>query len=303
MVVQDNLPSNIAVIILNWNNPGDTSRCVEGILSWKEITPWIIVVENGSSDGSAEELEARFPGVTILKSKVNLGFTGGNNLAIKKAMEQNVEYILLLNNDASLNEGDAASLLRAMAGRPDLGTIGPRLKEGSDVYAGGADIGRNLNTRIRWSQDMGSGGIKIVDYVPGTALLIRREAIEKAGLLDENFFFSGEVADLCMRIYEAGMLCGVDLYSEVTHLVEGYTPARDTLYIYYNLRNRFLYVKKHYNGQRYLLQGLWSAYCIWETISSFAKGKTGRSRAALFAMIDGMAGRFGDRNDRFIAGR
>lgn len=291
----------LAVIVINWNNARDTIKCVKSLASWGSLKPDIYVVDNASTDHSVQEIESRFPDITIIKSKKNLGFAGGNNLAIKKAMENGANEILLLNNDAEATDADISRMLATLRARLDIAVIGPRIRVGAAVLAGGCDIGLNMDTNIHWDPEMGVDGIKKVEYVPGTAFMIRREAIEKVGLLDEEYFFSGEIADLCRRIYDAGMVCCIDLGAEAIHMVDGPSRIRNTLHAYYSTRNRFLYVKKHYRSNRLALYSMWIRYFVRDLAFSIVNGDLGRSKAITLALFDGVTGRFGDHNDRFIA--
>jgi GT2 family glycosyltransferase len=296
-----NAMGSLAIIVLNWNNAKDTIECVDPLTSWNSIKPEIYVVDNASTDNSPEQIKHRFPQITIIKNKKNLGFAGGNNVAIRKAIENRAKSILLLNNDAEVKEADVSRLLATLHGRPDIAAIGPRLRTGSTVFAGGCDIGLHMDTHVRWHPRMGLDGIRKVEYVPGTAFLVRSSAIEEVGLLDEDYFFSGEIADLCRRIYNAGLTCYIDLGAEAIHMAHRPSHTRDLLHTYYSMRNRFLYVKKHYRGQRFELYGRWIGYSLRVLLSSAITGNLGRSRAIMLALCDGVSGRFGDRNGWFIA--
>ncbi len=292
--------SDLAIIVLNWNNARDTIGCLESLSSWRSLKPAVYVVDNASSDHSLQEIEINFPRATIIKNNENLGFAGGNNVAIKKAIENGATEILLLNNDAHVAETDLSRLLFSLHARPDIAAIGPRIKTGTDIWAGGYDIGHHVDAHIHWSPGMGVDGIKNVEYVPGSVFLIRSSVLEKVGLLDENYFFSGEIADLCRRIYDAGMACSIDLGAEAIHDVGDPSSVRDVLYAYYILRNRFLYINKHCKGRRLSLYGKWIGYCLVDMAFSMARGRREHSRAVMLALFDGMTGRYGNRNDRFI---
>jgi len=291
----------LAVIILNWNKSACTMKCLESVISWGAIKPTIYVVDNASIGDGIIDIELRFPYVKIIKSSVNLGFAGGNNLAIRKAVEDGMSHILLLNNDAAIDEDDVLEMLDLMSYRPEIAVIGPRLHEGIAVYAGGRDPGYYRDTRIQWLSRMGTSGAETAGYVPGAVFLVCAAAIKKVGLLDEQYFFSGEIADLCMRIHEAGMDCAIDMGAEAVHGECSSSPLRDTLYLYYNLRNRFLFVKKHHKDMWLQLYCRVAGYCVEDLVLSLLKVKPGRSRAALLALYDGTTGKFGDRNYRFIS--
>lgn len=292
----------LAVIVLNWNNARDSIKCIQSIGSWESLKPDIYVVDNASTDNSLSEIRLCFPNITIIKSKKNLGFAGGNNLAISKAIENGSDTILLLNNDVNATESNISKLLGILRARPDIAVVGPRLRMGMSVYAGGRDIGRNVSTYVPWSAGMGDDMVVEVDYVPGTAFMVRSTALERAGLLDEDFFFSGEIADLCRRMRDLGMRCCVYTGAEVAHDIDpSSSQMRNTLYAYYSTRNRFLYIKKHGNGHLLRRYGWWIGYCVREIVMSFAGSNWGHARAISLALFDGMAGKFGDHNYRFIS--
>lgn len=291
----------LAVIVLNWNNARDSIKCIQSIVSWESLKPDIYIVDNASTDNSLSEIQLRFPNITIIKSKKNLGFAGGNNLAIRKAIENGSDTILLLNNDVNATESNISRLLGILQARPDIAVVGPKVRMGMSVYAGGRDIGRNVSTYVPWQAGMGDDMVVEVDYVPGSAFMVRSTALERAGLLDEDFFFSGEIADLCRRIRDLGMRCCVYTGADVAHDIDPTSlQMRNTLYTYYSTRNRFLYVKKHENGLLLRLYGWWIGYCVREMILSFAGNNRNRSRAIFLALFDGITGKFGDHNYRFI---
>jgi glycosyltransferase involved in cell wall biosynthesis len=147
----------LAVIVLSWNNAKDTIRCVASLASWWS-KPEVYVVDNASADHGIREIEARFPFIKIIRNEKNPGFAGGNNVGIKKALEGGADEILLLNNDAIVAEADVSRLLTALRERPDIAAIGPRIRAGGAVLAGGKDIGRHVDMHVRWSPGMGAEG-------------------------------------------------------------------------------------------------------------------------------------------------
>ena len=140
-----------------------------------------------------------------------------------------------------------------------------------------------------------------VDYVPGTVFLARRSVFEQIGLLDEEFFFSGEIADFCKRARNGGHRVCVDLEVEAQHdASETPQAVRETLYVYYSLRNRFLYAKKHYPLEKTKYLALWSRLCLVELGRALAAGKPRKARAILLAIAHGCTGRFGNQNAAFL---
>ena len=137
-----------------------------------------------------------------------------------------------------------------------------------------------------------------MDYVPGTVALVRAEVFRRVGLFDEDYIFSGEMADFCRRAGGQGYASAVCPHARATHAPGG--GARSTLYRYYTLRNRFLYSRKFYPSRRALFACGWSAVGLAMAARSLIQGRPVEARAAWRALRDGLAGRFGNRNALFM---
>ncbi|MDD5676885.1 MAG: glycosyltransferase family 2 protein [Kiritimatiellae bacterium] len=305
---------NLAVVILNWNQAAATMRCVEAVAAWKQIAPDIWVVDNASQDGSRDLIPKQCPAAHVLASDINLGFAGGNNMALRQILSRypserrDRDCVLLLNNDAAISEDQVQHLLAELDAYPRFGIVGPLLDERRDqkqvFTAGGRDIARHIGTRHEekaadLSALMAAHRLLDVDYVPGTVALVRAEVFRTVGLFDEDYFFSGEMADFCRRAGVQGHASAICSRALATHEPGG--GARSTLYRYYTLRNRFLYIRKFYPSQRARYACLWSAVALAMTIRSLALGRPAEARAAWRALGDGLAGRFGNRNELFGA--
>lgn len=299
---------HLAVVILNWNQAADTVRCAEAVAAWTSVTPDIWVVDNASQDGSRDLIAKQCPAVHVLASDNNLGFAGGNNLALRRIMTTQADAVFLLNNDAAIAEDQVQRLLAELETQPHLGVVGPLLDERRGqvrvITAGGRDIARHLATRREYrAQDLPSliatRRLIDVDYVPGTVALIRSEVFRKVGLFDEDYFFSGEMADFCRRAGDKSYASAICPRARATHEPGG--GARSTLYRYYTLRNRFLYIRKFYPAQCAVYAGLWSAVALAMAARSLIQGRPAEARAAWRALRDGLAGRFGNRNALFGA--
>ncbi|MDP2989467.1 MAG: hypothetical protein Q8O57_02750, partial [Kiritimatiellota bacterium] len=165
------------------------------------------------------------------------------------------------------------------------------------------DIARHLGTRHECPAPdlpalIATHRLLDVDYVPGTVALVRAEVFRTVGLFDEDYFFSGEMADFCRRAGEAGYASAVCTRAWATHEPGG--GARSTLYRYYTLRNRFLYIRKFHPSRRTLFACLWSAVGLAMVARSLIQGRPAEARAAWRALRDGLVGRFGNRNELFL---
>ena len=183
---------SLNVIIINWNNTAETLSCLESFCSWDRLPENIWVVDNASSDRGTIMISERYPSVRVIGSPVNRGFAGGNNLAIRRILEDGeAGPILLVNNDALLKEKDAALLMEALESDPHLGLIGPVIKNQKDQsviwIGGGRDISKYLDSHIYLPD--GPKGLSVeepihpVDYLPGTVALIRRRLFSRDRLV------------------------------------------------------------------------------------------------------------------------
>ena len=201
-------------------------------------------------------------------------------------------------------------LLARLARDPSMGAIGPVIHERQHdsvvCLIGGKDIARNVATRMTADPaelaTVPGYPLIEVDYVPGAVLLARRGLFETIGLLDEQYFFSGEIADFGKRARDKGYRLCVDLDVHAAHNVwETQQELRDTLYIYYSLRNRMLYARKHYPEERFKYLALWSKVCLLEAGRALTHKKFGKARAFLLALAHAATNRFGNRNNAFLA--
>jgi GT2 family glycosyltransferase len=241
----------------------------------------------------------------LILSEANLGYAGGNNLGIAHALRGTAPFVLLLNGDAAIAEQNLASLLATMRDNSDVAILGPTLHEwqhgGAYRYAGGKDIAQHALTRLVAPPRVPGDSLRDVDYVPGAVFLARRSLFETIGMLDEQFFFSGEIADLCKRARSSGYRVCVDLAVEAQHDArETPQPLRDTLYTYYSLRNRLLYANKHYPSEKAKHRSRWLKFCLAELGRALAAGRLGKARAIALAIAHGCAGRFGNQNASFL---
>lgn len=203
------MPKNnkVAIIVLNYNNPVASIRCLNSLklLLDGETSFTTILVDNGSTDNSVSQILLNFPELDIIRSKKNLGFAGGNNLGIKKAMKDKADSIILLNNDTQIIDGEMLDKL--LATEADL--TSPRLKFHRNNltyidYGGKVDslFGRNTHFESR-DNDLPKHTPQ-PDYLSGTCLLIRKKVFDKVGLLDPGYFLYYEDADFCLRAKRAG---------------------------------------------------------------------------------------------------
>jgi len=199
-------------VVVNWNGGEDNLLCLRSLVAQGLEPGCIVVVDNGSSDGSPEAIEREFPGVCLLRNVSNLGFAAGCNRGIQRALDEGAETLFLVNNDLTLPEPDTLSTLeRALEEEPGVGIVGPRVlytKDPTRVWCAGGRLTfrQNLSRMIGHREPDGPGFqvSRDVDYVPGCAMLVRRAVFERVGLFHGEYFAYHEDLELCVRAAESG---------------------------------------------------------------------------------------------------
>lgn len=243
----------VCIIILNWNGWQDTIACIESIKNLDYENYQVLVIDNGSTDDSVRQIRVSFPKLDIIQTGRNLGYSKANNIGIKHALKENVDYILLLNNDAEVTPDFLTVLIDAAVDFPDSGMLGPKIydfKEPDKVCFAGAhfDYGNCRLTTTGFSRTNQKKDLTPfeTDYVNGCALLVKRKTIEKIGMLDERFFLYWEDVDWGLRCMKAGLKNLVVPASQIWHKDSGSNNnSISLLRIYHNLRSRILMARLH----------------------------------------------------------
>jgi N-acetylglucosaminyl-diphospho-decaprenol L-rhamnosyltransferase len=216
----------LSIIIVNWNTSALLVNCLASLRESEIGESEIWVVDNASTDDSAEQVARRFPEVQLIRNSVNAGFARANNQGIAASRG---DCILLLNSDTLVPHKTLSYLVQFMIENPRVGACGPRLLRPDGTpqpYAFGDDptlsylLRRGLNRLLfaRYLHDWSIEHTLQVDWVSGACLLLRRVALEQAGLLDEQFFMYFEDIDLCLRLRQAGWQVYYEPRVAITHL-------------------------------------------------------------------------------------
>ena len=284
-------PHPLAIILLHWRNTEAMRLQLERMLAWSE-PPVVWLVENEPWPGA-------MPGgldIHPVQPGANLGYAGGINLAVGQIPAEHFPFVLLMNVDLELRETDVQAL-RGVLERNEGDLAGPLLVEkdaGQEkCYAGGRDPVRWSRTRVPWRHESAAARVLPVDYVPGTVCLIRTALLNTLAGLEESFFFSGEVADFCLRARSLGKRCVVCTGARVPHHTEPGSRSRETLYTYYSLRNRFLLIARHRPRQAGWWRLVWLARGLAMFALRVAGGRMQAARACALALRDGWHGNFG----------
>ncbi|MEW6062899.1 MAG: glycosyltransferase family 2 protein [Nanoarchaeota archaeon] len=222
----------ISIIILNYNGARTLKKCLDSVrnLNFKDYE--VIVVDNDSSDNSDKIVKEY--GFKLIRNKKNYGYAEGNNIGIRKAKGK---YIFLLNNDAYADKNCLQYLVSAVKSK-DVGAGGAKIyyKDSKDVWFSGAKeiIGGIFNTHVNKSS---------CDYVSGCAILLKRDVLDRVGLLDKKYYLYYEEVDLCKRIRNKGYKVVYEPKAVVYHDIQKSKVSSHE--VYYMNRNRVLYCLKY----------------------------------------------------------
>jgi GT2 family glycosyltransferase len=207
----------VAVIVLNYNGRRWLEACLASLLATPHPRLRAMLVDNGSTDGSVKEVRARFPEVEVIANEENLGFSEGNNIGIRAALERGADYIVLLNPDTRVEPDWLAELLAVGESEPLVGILGAvQLAYDSDEFnswtrtaaASHLDELRDRERARRWIP---------VEWVEGACFAVKRAVFERVGLLDPIYFAFYEEIDFCRRAALHGYLVALVPRSRVHH--------------------------------------------------------------------------------------
>lgn len=248
----------VSIVVLNWNGLADTRALLATLAASRAPRGWdvdVMVVDNGSSDGSVAALRSEFPRVDVLALPENRRFAGGNNAGITRALEQGADAILLLNNDTEADPGMIEHLVLALEQDGNAGAAAPLIYFGAPSreiwYAGGRCIPALGFAAHRGLRNTDSGQYRAVErtgYLTGCALLARRAVWEKVGLLDERYFIYAEDADWCLRARAAGFPLLFVPTARLWHKVSASSGAASPWKIYQRTRANLTMFARHARG-------------------------------------------------------
>ena len=294
----------VLVSILNYNSFEPTLEAIASLRAQTYPAMKLQMVDNASTTDCVEKIARAFPDLEIVRSKSNLGYTGGNNLALERGIAEGFDYVLICNEDIAVGPDAVAHLVETARSRPDAGILG-----GVEVDY---DTGRPRTTggtrfpdwrfRMRWPVDpppAGSPSAKVL-YVQGALVMFSRAALEAGIRFDDALFIYWDEIELGYRLQEKGLAAYVDHRVRVRH---GNKPASFSIRTgYLQQRNRLYLAKKYFRGWK-----KW-AYLAYSNLVEVpvkllvrtVQGHGGFARACLLGQWDGLRGRMGKgRLERF----
>ncbi|HWE82558.1 MAG TPA: glycosyltransferase family 2 protein [Gaiellaceae bacterium] len=244
----------VAVVILTWNGRDDTLACLRSLSAVTEPELVPIVVDNGSTDGTVEAVRDAFPGIELIETGANLGFAGGNNAGIRRALELGASHVLVLNNDVEVDPRFVSALMDEAERRPDAGALCSTIlfaePPGVIWFAGASfDPRSGYNGRQRGYGEADDGRFASVvetDRACGAAMLVPGPVLEHVGLFDDELFLYVEDVDWSLRARAADYRLYVVPRSKVTHKVSAGSGGESSpTTLYYDTRNSIVVYERH----------------------------------------------------------
>ena len=283
----------LSIITINYNRLKDTCELID-TLPLNDETIEVIVVDNASTQDEATEIGKRYPQVKVIKSDKNLGFAGGNNLGIKAAQGK---YLFILNNDTLLPQPSSLSLLiNRLASSDQIGMVCPKIKFSWGYhriqYAGYTPLSKiTLRNKSIGFGEQDNGQYNIAHptpYAHGAAMMVKREIIEKVGLMPECYFLYYEELDWSMMIRRAGYEIWYEPACTIFHKESQTTGQMSPLKTYYIIRNRLLFAQRNINrGERYLTYiYLICIVAVRDVLKYLCKGQINLAKAVMKGIKD-----------------
>ncbi len=286
----------VAGVVLNYNGKDVTLETLSSLVKVDYPHFDVLVVDNGSTDGSWEAVAAAYPQVQQIKVDENHGISWGLNDGLRWALEREYDYVLAMNNDIEAHPQMLRELVEAMEADPKIGAAGPKTYYHGDRErlwsAGGVLRFKESVTRERGMNQLDRGQFEEscdVDYVNGCAMLMRREAMEKTGLWDPVYYLGVEDADWCVRMKQQGYRCRYVHTALLWHMVSAsigvYKPGRT----FHTGRSTAIFVRKYANPWQWLTFLLFYTASIpvaW--LRELFKGNQAAATSKLRGILTGM---------------
>lgn len=259
--IDQQLP-RVSIIIVHPYGFEHTPRCLDSLRTMTYPNAEVIIVDNGSQDGSGEMLRKHYPEVTFIHNEKNDGFAGGNNIGIEYALANGAQYVLLLNNDTIVTPGFLEPLAERLGSNKEIGAVSGKIYYYPDAVGGKDKIIWYAGARQKWhmaynhtcefEQDNGQcDEAGEVAYASGCLMLLRGDVLKQIGGLSEEYFMYWEESDWCMRAKAIGYSSWYEPRAVIYHNTRSSIKGKETpLYTYMMYRNFPIFASHHFHGLR-----------------------------------------------------
>lgn len=287
----------VSVIMVNYNTAEHTLECIDSLKSIEYENYEVIVVDNASKKEDVEKLcTIEDSNVKLIKSEINTGFSGGNNIAIKQVLNKS-DYVLLLNNDTTVEKDFLNIMIDKAESSQKIGVVCPKIcnyYNRTEVTYGSADInyfkGGVFIYGINEKNETVYNTPREITFATGCCMLIKREVLNKTGLLPDEYFLYFEDTDYSMMVKRAGYKMWYEPKAVIYHKESVSTGKCSPNFQYYFSRNRFMFIKRNFSLKnkftaytisfmyivKSILKGNFNVSNSFAGLRDFFKGKTGK---------------------------
>ncbi|MEP0713335.1 glycosyltransferase family 2 protein [Algoriphagus sp.] len=292
---------SVAIILVNWNGYAFTAACLRSLRLVDFPDFKVILVDNGSENQEGKKLKEEFSEIELIETHSNLGFAGGNNVGIRRALQDGFSHVMLLNNDTEVEPDFLGLMLLKFNGKSTLGIVQPLiffLHEKTKIWSAGGSWKpwscRAITRGDRKENAQYQAQDGELDWATGCCMLISREALKEVGLLNESYFTYFEDVEWSLRFIEKGYSIELAADAVIYHEAGASSKkkhAEGTLsatVFYFHVRNQFFLVRSQAKGLQILLASSYhlSRFLLW--IGYFcARGRFNKLKAVARGIRDG----------------
>lgn len=252
---------SVAIILVNWNGYLFTKACIKSLEKIEYNAFQIILVDNGSENFEGQKLKKEFPEIELIENGKNLGFAGGNNVGIRRALEDGFSYVMLLNNDTEVEPNFLEEMISKFQSNPKLGMVQPLiffLHDRNKIWSAGGRWNSFLGRAITVGDRKMIKSIDLkdseIDWATGCCILISKEALEQIGLLNEQYFTYFEDVDWSLRLKDKGYKIELASAAKIYHEAGASSKKKHSegtlsaSVFYFHVRNQFFLLRDHLSG-------------------------------------------------------
>lgn len=283
--MQDNSLLKVFVVILNFNGAKTLQNCLAAVFQSDYPGLEVIVVDNNSTDGSLEEARIKYSKAHFIKNSKNVGFSKGNNVGIRYALEKFADLVFILNNDTVIEKTTISDLVRTASMNKRIGITSPVIlgSDNNSIWFAGGKIDWNKMRTVHETEKLSSLPYS-TQYLSGCAMLVKKEVFKEIGLFDERFFLYYEDADFSLRARKAGFDLIVDPSAHIRHLEQ--SNSENTSKTYWLVLSGMLFFNIHASFVRKLWLYLYTALRKMKNLSDISFGKNEKALQVRRAYLD-----------------
>jgi GT2 family glycosyltransferase len=266
--------NKIAVIILTWKRYEDTKDCLNSILKSNRLPDELLIIDNGSNDGSYEKIKSEFakiPYIRFILNEDNFGFAKGVNIGIMNYLNKTgFSYLILLNQDTVVDEHFIEECFKTMKKDPEIGIVGPRIyyyNNPHKIWHGWIFFNRIKCGMIIPEKNKNDEQVGVQDreteFLTGCAMMINKHIFKRTGLFNENFFFYFEDSDFCLKVRKAGYRLWYNSKAKVWHKITDIARDRTSPHVLYNIAKGYLIFLRSNFSFSYMLYGIFLHFVLY----------------------------------------